>query len=90
MNSEPLYEFVKGKGWVIVNDHVVTTTYGKTWRLELRKPEPGEHCCWTYNKTDLAFWASWVKIQSPYHYSDLAGAIERTGITWCTFILVNS
>lgn len=39
--NEPIYEFVKGKGWLIVTD-TVTLACGTCVKVEIRKPENGE------------------------------------------------
>lgn len=43
MSEEPIYEFVKGKGWVSCTSNVITMRCGTRVRLELRIPREGEH-----------------------------------------------
>lgn len=45
--SEPVYSFVKGKGWIASVDRSITrelTRHGKRYRVTIydRRPEPGE------------------------------------------------
>lgn len=40
--TDPVYEFIKGEGWVPSRGIHVTTLNGVKFRLELRAPVPGE------------------------------------------------
>lgn len=40
--TDPIYEYVKGEGWVPRSSVIVTLGCGTTVRLEKRNPEPGE------------------------------------------------
>lgn len=44
MTEEPIYTFVKGKGWIVTNTESITITMGgKLYSLEHRKPEIDEY-----------------------------------------------
>lgn len=50
MSAEPLYEFIKGKGWVATVPAVVTLRCGTVVRLEFRpakKDEMYDGCGWS-------------------------------------------
>lgn len=42
MSEEPIYEFVKGKGWVPRTGLIVTMRCGTRVKLELRPPKEGD------------------------------------------------
>lgn len=62
--AEPIYEFVKGEGWVVRNTEsaVVTMRCGTVVRIEKRTPQRGEYYCWkSYDSWTMEGWANWVK-----------------------------
>jgi hypothetical protein len=79
MNPEPIYTFVRGKGWIVSDDEVIavhTRHYaGRTYRLTFlkRKPNPGESgwYCGSYynretNQVDYTMAAEYIAASAPY------------------------
>lgn len=43
MTEEPIYQYIKGQGWVVTSGLVVKDRNGKMIRLEKRPPKDGEY-----------------------------------------------
>lgn len=48
--NEPIYEFVKGQGWVIAPQNIIVIGCGTRVRVEFRTPNEGE-LCYAYSPT---------------------------------------
>ncbi len=102
--TEPVYEYVKGQGWVVTSFPVhVFVCNGYTVRAEARPPQEGEYAASSYN-TDYDFcpggvinfsqWEKWF-IQcwgvSPFP-EDKTTTYERNRnrkeLAWVTFVKV--
>lgn len=86
--EEPVYEFVKGKGWII-NPGVIVTRQNKTYRVEMRVPNPGELCCWDYTSNGYSpeKWAEWFrKTHHTCDYESLQHDLTKANIQWVTFV----
>lgn len=73
VETEPVYEFVRGKGWLVSNfaeDEIVTFRDGSIYRIECRFPNIGERYMyankhlyggnvWFYQKTKLPKYKYW-------------------------------
>lgn len=56
MTDEPIYEYVKGKGWVVQNPNVIEyiTPLGRRVRITQRDPVAGERwCCGFHDLSDF-------------------------------------
>ena len=54
--NDPIYEFQKGKGWVIVIWPVFTMACGAIVRIESRSPNPGEYFSWIFDDGQETTW----------------------------------
>lgn len=56
--TEPIYEFVRGKGWLTQTKQFTHEGYVCT----MRKPNTGEHFVWTAADWDVEEWVSWANL----------------------------
>ena len=86
--TDPLYEYVKGKGWII--NPPVRSRNRKYYYVELRKPNPGECCCYSNNEkyASLQAWKEWIAGNMPYSYETLKSELKDERLFWCTFVEV--
>jgi hypothetical protein len=65
---EPIYGYVPGTGWVAsyVPHAEIYTCDKVAYRIELRKPNPGEVFRYTYNGWDLDAWVGWCRNSNSY------------------------
>lgn len=56
--NEPTYEYIKGKGWVLVppNCSVFTMACGTVVRIEPRPPNPGDYFSWIFDDGKETDW----------------------------------
>jgi hypothetical protein len=93
--TEPIYEFIRGQGWVANGEPpVLVSKNGKTYRVEMRKPEPGEFCCYDMVGSPDCYtperWAGWFKtVYNQYTYDQLKSDIKKPGLSWVTFVEVS-
>jgi hypothetical protein len=89
MVCEPNLVFKRGEGWVYEKPFP-SYNHGAV-SIELRKPNPGELCCYSEAKADnnVEFWADWIICNRGYRHSALSRNLDRDDIYWCTFIPVN-
>jgi hypothetical protein len=58
--NEPIYEFVKGQGWVVNPPTIVTMRCKARVKIEIRDPEPGERCIWDWAPGhSVDWWIGW-------------------------------
>lgn len=87
MNEEPIYQYVKGSGWVPGKHHY---SHDGRYRLELRKPNPGEYSCWHNVNWSLEEWVKWSVDSHPFTYDEMERDLIGTygNKFWCTFVIV--
>lgn len=84
--NEPIYQFVKGQGWIPTDGDIVTLSDGARVKLECREPVDQELCIWTYcaDMLDLAAWTTWARTVPLTYFSTRSYWVitNRPDITW--------
>jgi hypothetical protein len=89
---EPLLEYKRGEGWIYECRKSYPSSLSGMVYIELRKPNPGELCCWVDNRDEHTEeeWADWIKCSRGYRYTTLEHEmLDLPYRYWCTFIPVN-
>lgn len=67
--TEPVYEFVKGQGWVIKPVELFTNHFGMNYRVEYRSPVTGERYQ-KLNQYDHKFSTEYVASRESSYYAN--------------------
>lgn len=91
--EEPIYSYIKGQGWVVADETIVTMYCGTRVRIELRKPNPGEGWCWTYADWNLEKWKEWAPANKLEDFKCYVPGFKcdpppNMKVSWVTFIPV--
>lgn len=66
--TEPVYNYVRGQGWIVQYPTIITMLDGLTAYLEYRRPEIGERYTWNWKGAwGHKEWNDWLGRQQKYY-----------------------
>jgi hypothetical protein len=90
-SDEPIYEFVRGVGWITNKplDNVVTMLCGTKVRLELKRPGPGDLWDASYNHKSLEDWYSLAQTTKFSWLLDEPPIYNEQAKSYCVYVRVS-
>lgn len=72
--SEPIYTYIKGKGWVVNPPNLITTKDRQNILIEVRDPEPGDKYMYAGTPSGSKPWGleQWTDYLKSNHLGDLS------------------